>query len=397
MKVFCLGGAGRICREAVLDLVEHSDFDVITIGDFNEELGLKLVKELDDPRVNFVKVNVFNHEGTVKQLKGYDIVMDGTTISLNGRSTACIAEAGCHGINLNGFGAEDEFSEIFKKHNRTAVPGFGMTPGVTQMMAMHAANQLDEVESVRVSHGSFRPIAFSKSITETTTYEYDPELPGRIVFEKGEFVQVPPFARPRKIQLPEPYGETIQYIIPHSETRTLAKALEKKRVQLIEVRGTWPKQNMQLVRSLYDYGIMRNPKIEINGQEVGVMDVIGDYLFQSKEGQETELYGYSLHIEVVGKKAGVKKRHVLYHTHPASDGSVKGWEKLRAYTRNVGIPMAIATEIIAKGLVQKTGVLIPEEAFEPSMIFEELKKRGIEIHEEIQVVEESIDEEAINA
>ena len=41
-----------------------------------------------------------------------------------------------------------------------------MTPGVTQMMAMHAANQLDTVESVRVSHGSYRPIAFSASITE---------------------------------------------------------------------------------------------------------------------------------------------------------------------------------------------------------------------------------------
>lgn len=45
--------------------------------------------------------------------------------------------------------------------------------------------------------------------------------------------------------------------------------------------------------------------------------------------------------------------------------------------------MAIATEIIAKGLVEKTGILIPEDAFEPTMIFEALKKRGIHIHEEI--------------
>lgn len=394
MKVFCLGGAGRICREAVLDLVEHSGFDEITIGDYNEEIGRELVEQLNDPRVNFVKVNVMEHEQTVEQMKGYDVVMDGTTITLNGISTACIAKAGCHGINLNGFGAEDEFSEIFKRNNKTAVPGFGMTPGVTQMMAMHAANQLDEVESVRVSHGSFRPIAFSKSITETTTYEYDPELPGRIVFEKGEFLQVPPFARPRKIDLPEPYGETVQYIIPHSETRTLAKALEDKGVQLIEVRGTWPEKNMRLVRGLYDYGIMRNPKVTINGKEVGLMDVIGEYLLQSKEGQETELYGYSLHVEVIGTKNGVKKRHILYHTHPASDGSVKGWENLRAYTRNVGIPMAIATEILAKGMVKKTGVLIPEEAFDPTMIFNELKKRGIHVHEKIDVVNENIEKEA---
>ncbi|MGE7185945.1 saccharopine dehydrogenase family protein [Peribacillus sp. NPDC006672] len=395
MKVFCLGGAGRICREAVLDLVEYSDFDEITIGDFNEALGEKLVNELNDPRVNFVKVNVMNHDETVEQMRGYDIVMDGTAITLNGISTACIAEAGCHGINLNGFGAEDEFSEIFKSNNRTAVPGFGMTPGVTQMMAMHAANQLEEIESIRVSHGSFRPIAFSKSITETTTYEYDPDLPGRIVFEKGEFVQVAPFARPRNIKLPEPYGETVQYIIPHSETRTLAKALSYKGVQLIEVRGTWPKQNMQLVRSLYDYGIIANPKVVVNEKEIGLMDIIGDYLLQSKAGQETELYGYSLHVEVVGIKDGVKKRHVLYHTHPSSDGSVEGWEKLRAYTRNVGIPMAIATEIIAKGLVKQTGVLIPEDAFEPTMIFDELKKRGIHVHEEIEVVDVSVEETTV--
>ncbi|SIS04791.1 Saccharopine dehydrogenase, NADP-dependent [Peribacillus simplex] len=395
MKVFCLGGAGRICREAVLDLVEYSEFDEITIGDFNEALGKELVNELNDPRVNFVKVNVMNHDETVEQMRGYDIVMDGTTITLNGISTACIAEAGCHGINLNGFGAEDEFSEIFKSNNRTAVPGFGMTPGVTQMMAMHAANQLEEIESIRVSHGSFRPIAFSKSITETTTYEYDPDLPGRIVFENGEFVQVAPFARPRNIKLPEPYGETVQYIIPHSETRTLAKALSYKGVQLIEVRGTWPKQNMQLVRSLYDYGIIANPKVVVNEKEIGLMDIIGDYLLQSKAGQETELYGYSLHVEVVGIKDGVKKRHVLYHTHPSSDGSVKGWEKLRAYTRNVGIPMAIATEIIAKGLVKQTGVLIPEEAFEPTMIFDELKKRGIHVHEEIEVVDVSVEETTV--
>ncbi|MFE1629557.1 saccharopine dehydrogenase family protein [Brevibacillus reuszeri] len=383
MKVLCLGGAGRICRESIFDLVQYSSFEKITVADFNEEEGRKIVEALNDPRVDFVQINVRDHEDTVNKMRGYDIVMDGTTITLNGLSTACIAEAGCHGINLNGFGAEEASDEIFKKNGKTCVPGFGMTPGVTQMMAMHAANQLDTVESVRVSHGAFRPIAFSRSITETTTYEYDPLLPGRVVYENGEFVQVPPFARPREIQLPEPYGKTIQYIIPHAETKTLATALADKGVRLIEVRGTWPAKNMQLVRALYDWGFMRNDKITVNDKEIGVLDCISEYLFHSTEGQETELYGYSLHVEVIGTKDGRRVQHVLYHTHPASDGSVEGWEKLRAYTRNVGIPMAVATEMIAKGMVKKTGVLIPEEAFEPAEVFAELEKRGILMHEEI--------------
>lgn len=390
MKVLCLGGAGRICRESILDLVQYSSFEKITVADFNEEEGRKVAESLQDPRVDFVQINVRDHADTVSKMRGYDIVMDGTTITLNGLSTACIAEAGCHGINLNGFGAEEASDEIFKQHGKTCVPGFGMTPGVTQMMAMHAANQLDTVESVRVSHGAFRPIAFSRSITETTTYEYDPLLPGRVVFENGEFVQVPPFARPREIQLPEPFGKTIQYIIPHAETKTLAKALAHKNIQLIEVRGTWPEKNMQLVRALYDWGFMRNDKITVNDKEIGILDCISEYLFHSTEGQETPLYGYALHVEVIGEKNGRRVQHILYHTHPASDGSVEGWEKLRAYTRNVGIPMAIATEMIAKGMVKKTGVLIPEEAFEPAEIFAELEKRGIFMHEEITQLDESV-------
>lgn len=155
MKVFCLGGAGRICMEAVLDLVQYSSFEVITIGDFNLEAA-QLAASLNDKRVNAVRVNVHDHAATVEQLRGYDIVMDGTTITLNGLSTACIAEAGCHGINLNGFGEEDASHDVFVRNGKMCLPGFGMTPGVTQMMAMHAANQLKEVHEVRVSHGSYR-------------------------------------------------------------------------------------------------------------------------------------------------------------------------------------------------------------------------------------------------
>ncbi|HIR93496.1 MAG TPA: saccharopine dehydrogenase NADP-binding domain-containing protein [Candidatus Egerieimonas intestinavium] len=381
MKVFCLGAAGRISRESALDLVQYSDFEKITIGDYNVEEAQKVAQWLNDDRVDVVKIDVTKVDEAAEMMKGYDVVMDGTQITLNGLSTECIAKAGCHGVNLNGFGEENKWDGLFKEAGKACVPGFGMTPGTTQMMAMHLANQLDTVEEVYVSHGAFRPFAFSKSITETTTYEYDPNLESRVVFEDGKFIQVPPFARPRKIDLPQPYGETTQYIIPHSETVTLAQALKDKGVRLIEVRGTWPQQNMTLVRGLYDYGILKNPVVKVGDTEKGLMSIIGDYLVESQEGKTTKLYGYALHVEVVGYKDGVKKQGILYHTHPASDGSVEGWEGLRAYTRNVGIPLAIAAEQLAKGQVKGTGILIPEDAFEPEQIFKELERRGIYMHE----------------
>ncbi len=382
MRALCLGGAGRICREAALDLVQFSDFEQITVADTNEPVARAVVAQLDDARVDFAHIDIHNADEAMARMSGYDVVLDGTTIALNGLSTALIARAGCHAINLNGFGEEDASDPVFREHRRTCVPGFGMTPGVTQMMAMTAADQLDAVDTVRVSHGAYRPIAFSRSIAETTTYEYDPALPGRVVFEDGHFLQVPPFARPREVRLPEPYGLTTQYVVPHAETKTLAKALGHKGVRLIEVRGTWPARNMQLMRALYDWGFMRNDRISVGDTSAGVLDCIAEYLLNSREGTETDLYGYALHVEVTGIADGRRWRHTLTHTHPASDGSVPGWEKLRAYTRNVGIPMAIGAQMLARGEVARTGVITPEEAFRPHLVFADLARRGILVHQE---------------
>ena len=349
MKLFCLGGAGRIAREAVRDIVEFTDaglFERITVGDVNADAGESLVSELEterrDGRLDFKRIDVDRFDGAAEILGEYDVVMDGTGIALNDRATACISLAGCSGVNLNGFGEEYKYD------------------------------------------GAFRPIAFSPAIFETTSYEYDPDLPGRVVYEDGKFVQVPPFSRERVIELPEPYGALPQWIIPHAEARTVPEYLKEKGVRLVEVRGTWPPENMKLVRALYDWGFFRNDRFTFKEREMGIMDVLGAYLVQSSEGAVTGLYGYALHVEVTGTKGGHGRRYVLTHTHPRSDGSVEGWEGLRAYTRNVGIPLSVAAILIARGEARGEGVVIPERAFEPGKVFGELRKRGIVIHERVE-------------
>lgn len=386
MKIFALGGAGKICRESAFDLVQFGNFEKLTIGDFNVEAAKEVAEGLSHPEVDSTYINIKNKEEAIKILSDYDIVIDGTTISHNGDSTECIAKANCHGINLNGFGEEYKFDDIFKSNGKVMVPGFGMTPGTTNMMAVFACDQMEKIKSVRVSHGAYRPIAFSGSITETTIYEYDPNLPGRTVFENGEFKQVPPFARAREIELPQPYGKNIQYIIPHSETFTLAKYLRNKNVELIEVRGTWPQENMQLIKALYNYGFLKNPTINIKGHEFGIMEAISEFLQNTEKGVTTELYGYALHVEVEGLKDGKMVKHTLTHTHPASDGSIPEWAGLRAYTRNVGIPMSIAAQLIARGDFNGTGALYPEFVFSPEKVFKELEKRHIDIHSKEEAI-----------
>jgi len=78
MKVLCLGGAGKISRESVYDLVEFSGLQRITIADCNEQASREVMLWLNDPRVDFKKVNVSDKDETVKLMHNYDIVMDGS-------------------------------------------------------------------------------------------------------------------------------------------------------------------------------------------------------------------------------------------------------------------------------------------------------------------------------
>lgn len=114
MKIFALGGAGRICRESINDLVEFADFDKITIGDVNLEEARQVANWLNSAKIDVVPINIKDKEEAIKILSDYDIVLDGTTISLNDISTECIAKAGCSGINFNGFGEEYKYDKIFK-------------------------------------------------------------------------------------------------------------------------------------------------------------------------------------------------------------------------------------------------------------------------------------------
>ncbi len=181
------------------------------------------------------------------------------------------------------------------------------------------------------------------------------------------------------IDLPEPFSTLPQYIIPHPETYTLPKYI--KGVKRIEVRGTWPEKNMRLIRALYEYGFLRNDRVKIDEIEIGSRDFIAAYLEQAPEGKEQDLWGYALHVEVVGTRLGKKVRHILTTTHPSKD--VTGWEGPQAYTRSVGIPLSIGAQLIAGGSVQAKGVVAPEGAFDPLEFIKELAKRGITVHEKV--------------
>jgi saccharopine dehydrogenase-like NADP-dependent oxidoreductase len=144
--------------------------------------------------------------------------------------------------------------------------------------------------------------------------------------------------------------------------------------------GTWPPIEMELLKQLIDFGAFDKKEIIHKGSPVNVLDILGDLLHQLPRGTCTELWGYALHVEVIGQKEHRNVNYVLKTSHP----DFKQWDGERAYAKNVAIPMSIGTQLMLAGKTKVTsGYRTSYEVFEPLEFFKELEKRGILVHEEV--------------
>jgi len=55
------------------------------------------------------------------------------------------------------------------------------------------------------------------------------------------------------------------------------------------------------------------------------------------------------------------------------------------YYKNIAIPLSIGVQMMARGNITARGVVPPETAIDPAIFFSELARRGIEIHERVEV------------
>jgi saccharopine dehydrogenase-like NADP-dependent oxidoreductase len=379
MKVLVLGGAGNICSETVRDLVETGSFSLLTIADVTEERANVLIEDINDDRIHFKQIDVSDSEQLINTMKNYDIVVSGLHSKYNEITVDSAVKAKVNGLNLSRPPSE-KFNAAARKAGILFVPGVGMTPGVANLLAKYGADQMDRVDEIYLSHGSFRAIAQSPGLAATALGEYDPESDRRLIYDNGKYIPVPPFSLEKMIELPEPFGTIPQWIIPHPETTSLPKHV--KGVKRVEIRGTWPPKAMRLLRALYDFGFLRNDKIEIAGVEVGSRDFVAAHLNQVPEGKVQELWGHALHVEVVGMREGKNIRHIYTTTHPPA--SVKGWDGARSYAKCVGIPLSIGAQMMASGKIKVKGMVDSEGVFDPIDFIKELARRGINVHEKVE-------------
>lgn len=365
-----------MCSPATKDVVEQGEFSQVTIADINLAKAREFAASLGLGSDAAVKVDAREKAQLVKLFRGYDVVVNGLHWLFAKNVLEAALEARVSACDLGSDPSKMlSYDDLAKEAKIAYGVGCGATPGVTNLMAKHGAAQMDKVEEIDISFAAMRSFGLSPALIETTLWEFDPNLKERAYYEGGKFHSVPPFSGERVVQFPPPIGPLPVYFVPHEETRSLPRNIKVDRVY---VRGTFPPKVMRFVRSLIDYGFYREEPVEIAGVEIKPREMLKQYLLQVAEGNQEELWGYGLHVEVIGLEGGKRVKRTYWTTHPG----MKEWGIPWAYSNNVGFPLSVAAHLLARGEILGYGVNCPEGLFDPGLFFKELEKRKIKIHQE---------------
>jgi saccharopine dehydrogenase-like NADP-dependent oxidoreductase len=381
MRIIVLGGCGTVGTEVCRDLARTSDFEEIVIADANFEKAEALTTELGGGRLRAQRIDVSDESTLTDQLRGFDVVANCTTYHFGLVTSRAAIQAGVNYVDLGGLfntPRQLELDEIARRAGVTLCLGCGATPGVTNLMARRAADQMDQVEAVHISFASFRSIAPSPGLLDTVLDEFSPES-RRFYWEEGQLIEVPAFAGTKKVIFSEPVGQAEVYYVPHSEVHTIPRFLGKG-IRRVDVRGTWRPEIMQALRVFGDYRLTGLQRVTVGGKEVSSREFVRRHILQHAAtiGGDGE-WAFLLNVEVSGQRPGSSIRCEYRSSHPfrAEWGT-------SATARVTGIPASIAAQKLARGEVARIGVLAPEACFEPLPFFSELTKRGICVHETVE-------------
>ena len=377
MRILSLGGAGAVCQYATRDLAEFSDFEQIVIGDYDLAAAEKLAVEIGDPRLQVLKVDAEDFDGLVRVFKDYDVILNGLPWKYDMAVTRACVEAGVSGLDVSTEEEQWDYDAAAKEKGIVFIPGVGATPGITNAMARHAADQLDEVDDIQIYFAAFRCPAPSPGLLITFLWEFHPKTESRVYYRDGGFHPVGPFAGAKMVTFPGPIGEQEVYYIPHPETRTMPESLGAKAVS---VHGCFPPHAIRLAKAMLESGLFSEEPVTLKGIQTTPFDALYELLLQVPESKQTPLWAYGLVVEVYGQREGRDVKVKLWNHHPPQEE----WGGRAAYYKNIAIPLSIGAQMIGRGDVEARGVVPPETAIPPDIFFAELAKRGIEIHERLE-------------
>ncbi len=400
MKI-CVIGAGAQGSIIAKILAEDPEFDEVVLADINTKILQRATQKINSGRLTTKQVDAGNLDDLAELLKRADIAINATLTKYN---LAIFNSALKYGANYIDF-AEDwpliekfskqlQTSEKWKKAGLTALKHQGITPGVTNVLARYAADQLDRVDEIHIKSAWWMPSRRKKGLVPTWLPGWSVETAllewsaNPIVYENGEYKTYPPFSGVETHMFPMPMGSQTLCLVEHEEVVTLPDFIGKG-VKYVDFKMT-----PDIVAGiLVNLGLVDSTPIEVEGARVKPLDVLLkltkpalEQIMEMEMSPEIHQLGEEevfscLVVQVKGERDGMRVEEYVYLDTSVSD--MREW--LRRYgTTNgfVPIPAAAAAKMIASGEIHTRGVIVPE-CLDPEPFLKKVSEMGLGVFRRI--------------
>jgi saccharopine dehydrogenase-like NADP-dependent oxidoreductase len=362
MSIIILGACGEIGRYIAFDLIKSGL--KVTLADIRELEGIKLTQKLGT-NATFLKLDVMDFEKLVEVLKNHKLVINniGPYFMFKDWIPRAAIQAGIDYVDIcDDHDATRMFLKmngIVERENLTFLINSGASAGLTNIMAKIGANQLDEVESIRVlwfedtgETIGFGQLAHWAHIAMGKVPQYI----------NGEWKDIKALTDREVVNFPPPLGAAPLYYVGHPEPVTLPLYIETNNV--ICKGGILPESDILLTQTL--------DKIIINKHEK-IMKLVCKFFLKilpliTGKVEEREIIS-SFRTDVIGLK-NQKKYHLSY----AVIGEV---------AKLTSVPASITAQMILNKEINSPGVFPPEGCPDLNLVKtkKELEKRNITILE----------------
>ena len=406
MRVLVVGGAGAMGRWTVRDLTESEGVDEVVVADLDgtrarEAAGWAAARSGSNgtAQVSGLALDAADPDGLRRAFDGADVVCNCAVFALNLPVMEACADTATHYVDLGGLfhttRRQLALHERFVAAGVTAVIGMGGSPGVTNVLAALAARDLAVVEEVEVRLGvaDFAPSSAPVPVPYAIQTILDEFAVPAMAFLDGRLVEVPAMSGQEELDFPQPVGRVRVGHTLHSEVATLPLFFGDRGIRSVTFKVGFPADFMDKLTLLTALGLADTSPVELPSGRVVPRELLVHCITRTATTPGPEAApddAEAIWVRVRGRRAGPsgdpalapREAHRRQRLRRAPGRVCRpappGLAGLLRPARHRGAPSIVA-QFLATKVIDRPGVLAPEDAVPPEPFLAELATRNMEV------------------
>jgi len=375
------------------EIVKSPEVSEVRLSDIDLGKAKRLAERLKSAKVRTHRVDANKTDDVMQVARDVNVIVNTTTwkpqFNLNIMEAAL--NVGALYQDLASYPTEQlALSDRWKEAGLTALIDTGVSPGFTNVLVAQAADNLDHVQEIRIrlwgGVESKEPTSFWSPETAWIDMAVEP-----IVYENGEYKEVPPFSGEEVYDFPDPVGPQTVFWHSHEEPETIPRFIGKG-VKYVDFKMGGP--DFPLAKAIVELGLLDDKTIDVKGIKVAPRDVFLALVPPTPSMEEVERMikaevismRMCCAVDVRGQKEGAGVRYILYSNFMSIHELKKRMPGANPVAYVTSVPASIFTKMLVKGKIKTRGV-IPPEALEPAVrqaFIAELAEKGITIREKVE-------------